>query len=109
AFATPQSKGVPPVATDFNLGRLRDWGSRAAHAAAIGIDFILARGAYGPALRAGNADWSEHLGGVFEAQLRTALRVLLIAGGVGFGWGAFVPLSGAVILPARLVVKSQVK
>jgi HlyD family secretion protein len=109
AFATPQSKGVPAVATDFNLGRLRDWGSRAAHAAAIGIDFILARGAYGPALRAGNADWSEHLGGVFEAQLRTALRVLLIAGGVGFGWGAFVPLSGAVILPAHLVVQSQVK
>jgi HlyD family secretion protein len=109
AIPAPQSKGVPSVVADLKLERLRNWGSRAAHAAAIGIDFILAKGAYGPVLDAGNADWSEHLGGVFEAQLRTALRVLLIAGGIGFGWGAFVPLSGAVILPAHLVVQSQVK
>jgi HlyD family secretion protein len=109
AVAMPQSRGVAAVATDLNLERVRNWGSRAAHAATNGIDFILARGVYGPALPAGSADWSGHLGGVFEAQLRTALRVLLIAGGIGFAWGALVPLSGAVILPARLVVQSQVK
>ena len=109
AVVAAQPNGVAAVLVDLNAARLRSWCSRAVHAGATGIDFILARGAYGGPSLAGSADWSEHLGSAFEAQLRTALRVLLIAGGIGFGWGAFVPLSGAVVLPARLVVQSQVK
>ncbi|WP_156437946.1 HlyD family type I secretion periplasmic adaptor subunit, partial [Bradyrhizobium valentinum] len=45
----------------------------------------------------------------YENELRTGLRVLLIVGGLAGGWMAFVPLSGAVVVPGNLVVQSNVK
>ncbi|MEH2622655.1 HlyD family secretion protein [Bradyrhizobium sp. AZCC 1719] len=45
----------------------------------------------------------------FERELRTGLRALLVVGGLAGGWMAFVPLSGAVVVPGNLVVQSNVK
>ena len=45
----------------------------------------------------------------FEHELRVGIRVLLVAGILGGGWAAFVPLAGAVVVPGNLVVQSNVK
>jgi HlyD family secretion protein len=45
----------------------------------------------------------------FERELRTGLRILLVAGVLGGGWFFFVPLAGAVVVPGNLVVQSNVK
>jgi HlyD family secretion protein len=54
-------------------------------------------------------DIAQRAGRSFEKELRTGLRALLIVGGVAGGWMAFVPLSGAVVVPGNLVVQSNVK
>jgi HlyD family secretion protein len=45
----------------------------------------------------------------FERELRTGLRVLLVALALAGGWAALVPLAGAVVVPGNLVVQSNVK
>jgi HlyD family secretion protein len=45
----------------------------------------------------------------FEQELRTGLRVLLVALAMAGGWAALVPLAGAVVVPGNLVVQSNVK
>jgi HlyD family secretion protein len=45
----------------------------------------------------------------FERELRTGLRILLVAGVLGGGWFFFMPLAGAVVVPGNLVVQSNVK
>ena len=45
----------------------------------------------------------------FEKELRTGLRILLLAILLGGGWLALVPLAGAVVVPGNLVVQSNVK
>lgn len=45
----------------------------------------------------------------YEHELRTGLRILLVAGVIGGGWFFFVPLAGAVVVPGNLVVQSNVK
>ena len=45
----------------------------------------------------------------FDRELRTGLRILLIAGVLGGGWAIFVPLAGAVVVPGNLVVESNLK
>jgi HlyD family secretion protein len=44
-----------------------------------------------------------------DNELRTGLRVLVIAGVLGGGWFFFMPLAGAVVVPGNLVVESNVK
>jgi len=50
-----------------------------------------------------------HAGRSFERELRTGLRILLVAVLLGGGWLALVPLAGAVVVPGNLVVQSNVK
>jgi len=45
----------------------------------------------------------------FDRELRTGLRILLVATILGGGWFALVPLAGAVVVPGNLVVQSNVK
>ena len=52
------------------------------------------------ALRAGRA---------YANELRTGLRVLLVALVLGGGWLTLMPLAGAVVVPGNLVVRSNVK
>ena len=46
---------------------------------------------------------------VYEQELRTGLRILLIVGVLGGGCLALVPLAGAVVVPGNLVVQSNIK
>jgi len=55
------------------------------------------------------ADFAQRVLRGYEAELRAALRVLVISAGIGGGWAVLVPLSGAVVLPGTLVVESSVK
>ncbi|MGZ5871933.1 MAG: HlyD family type I secretion periplasmic adaptor subunit [Bradyrhizobium sp.] len=48
-------------------------------------------------------------GRAFEHELRTGLRVLLVAGVLAGGWIVLMPLAGAVVVPGNLVVQSNVK
>jgi HlyD family secretion protein len=48
-------------------------------------------------------------GRAFEHELRTGLRVLLVAGVLAGGWSVLMPLAGAVVVPGNLVVQSNVK
>jgi membrane fusion protein, type I secretion system len=70
-----------------------------------GIAFITDRGAPAPADQGlvVRTRWS------FERELRTGLRILILAVVLGGGWLAFVPLAGAVVVPGNLVVQSNVK
>lgn len=52
---------------------------------------------------------TQRAGRAYENELRTGLRALLVVGGLAGGWMAFVPLSGAVVVPGNLVVQSNVK
>jgi len=71
---------------------------------------FLAGGADGKALAEGaEARLTTRLFRVFESELKTGLRVLIIGLGILGGWATFVPLSGAVIVPGTLVVESEVK
>lgn len=45
----------------------------------------------------------------FELELRTGLRVLVLAAGLAGGWAVIVPLSAAVTVAGTLVVESEVK
>jgi membrane fusion protein, type I secretion system len=49
------------------------------------------------------------VGRMYENELRTGLRVLLVAVGLGGGWLTLMPLAGAVVVPGNLVVQSDVK
>jgi HlyD family secretion protein len=60
------------------------------------------------------ADASEHsltvrTGQAFEHELRTGLRILILAMVLAGGWLVFMPLAGAVVVPGNLVVQSNVK
>ncbi len=52
---------------------------------------------------------STRTGRGYERELRTGLRVLIVATVLGGGWMTFVPLAGAVVVPGNLVVQSNVK
>ncbi len=74
-----------------------------------GVSFLLNRNAPDPVDEAGDASLITRAGWSFENELRTGLRVLLVATLLGGGWFAFVPLAGAVVVPGNLVVQSNVK
>jgi HlyD family secretion protein len=75
-----------------------------------GVGFILGRGSLAEHDAAASGDsLMSRTGWAYEHELRTGLRILLIAGVLGGGWFALVPLAGAVVVPGNLVVQSNVK
>jgi HlyD family secretion protein len=71
-----------------------------------GVAFVLGSDEAGPPPDIGLAfrtRWS------LDKELRTGLRVLVIACVLGGGWFFFMPLAGAVVVPGNLVVESNVK
>jgi HlyD family secretion protein len=74
-----------------------------------GAAFILDRDGAAPPADAADHSLQTGVRWAFEHELRVGIRVLLVAGILGGGWAAFVPLAGAVVVPGNLVVQSNVK
>lgn len=74
-----------------------------------GVAFIVNSG--DPALESDPSDDSlkSRAGRAFEHELRTGLRILILATLLAGGWLVFMPLAGAVAVPGNLVVQSNVK
>jgi HlyD family secretion protein len=106
ALPNPQLKLTGPLAPPKAVGRLLRTGSAGLVAAG---SFLLNRNAQAPANATADAGLMTHAGWSFENQLRTGLRILLLATVLGGGWLALVPLAGAVVVPGNLVVQSNVK
>jgi HlyD family secretion protein len=105
-LADPQFKPSGPPAPATTVGRLL----RTASAGLIaGGSFLLNRSPQDPANDAADVGLMMHAGWSFENELRTGLRILLLATLLGGGWLALVPLAGAVVVPGNLVVQSNVK
>ncbi|MEH2528842.1 MULTISPECIES: HlyD family type I secretion periplasmic adaptor subunit [unclassified Bradyrhizobium] len=102
----PQLKLSGPPAPATTVGRLVRSGSAGLIAAG---SFLINRNAHDPANDAADAGLMKHAGWSFENELRTGLRILLLATVLGGGWLALVPLAGAVVVPGNLVVQSNVK
>jgi HlyD family secretion protein len=100
--AQPKLSGPPATA----VGRLLRTGSVGLVAAG---SFLLKGNVQVPASASADVGLMTHAGWSFENQLRTGLRILLLAIVLGGGWLALVPLAGAVVVPGNLVVRSNVK
>jgi HlyD family secretion protein len=74
-----------------------------------GVRFLLHGGDPVPAIDGQGESMTSRVGRAFEYELRTGLRVLIIAAVLVGGWLVFVPLAGAVVVPGNLVVQSNVK
>lgn len=98
-----RSGSLVPAAT---VGRLLRTGGAGLIAAG---SFLLNRDPLDPAKGKADAGLMVHAGWSYESQLRTGLRILLLATVLGGGWLALVPLAGAVVVPGNLVVQSNVK
>jgi membrane fusion protein, type I secretion system len=84
------------------------WVARCRAGLTSGVGFILGRESLAEQ-NAGGDSLMSRTGSAYEHELRTGLRILLIAGVLGGGWLALVPLAGAVVVPGNLVVQSNVK
>ena len=91
--------------TEQAVGR---WISTCRAGLTAGTSFLLGREEPSEQDAAGESLMSR-TGWAYERELRTGLRILLIAGVLGGGWFALVPLAGAVVVPGNLVVQSNVK
>jgi HlyD family secretion protein len=74
-----------------------------------GAAFILGRESQAEQDAAAGDSLMSRTGWAYQHELRTGLRILLIAAVLGGGWLALVPLAGAVVVPGNLVVQSNVK
>src|SRR5258708_4036932 len=105
-LGNPQLKLSGPLASETTVGRSLRMGSAGLIA---GVSFLLNRNAQDPANDTADVSLMMRTGRSFENELRTGLRILLLAILLGGGWLAFVPLAGAVVVPGNLVVQSNVK
>jgi HlyD family secretion protein len=92
-----------PAESETRVGKLI--GACRSHVGA-GVAFVLQGNETGPPIGVSLAlrtRWA------FDQELRTGLRILIIAGILGGGWFFLMPLAGAVVVPGNLVVQSNVK
>ena len=106
ARENPQMRISGPLTLGTSVGRMLRTGNAGLIA---GVSFLLNRNARDPANGTADVSLMVRTGWSFENELRTGLRVLLLAVILGGGWLAFVPLAGAVVVPGNLVVQSNVK
>jgi len=74
-----------------------------------GAHFILHSGDPASAIDASEHSLIVRAGQAFEHELRTGLRILILATLLAGSWLVFMPLAGAVVVPGNLVVQSNVK
>jgi len=102
-LALPRPAGN--VAPKTSIGQLIERGRVGVSA---GVAFLVNRDALAHADAPGDT-LALRTGRAYENELRTGLRVLLVAFVLGGGWMALMPLAGAVVVPGNLVVQSNVK
>jgi HlyD family secretion protein len=102
----PQLKLSSPLPRASSVGRSFRTGRAGLSAA---VSFLLNRDAPDPASDTADVSLTMRARKSFEKELRTGLRILLLAILLGGGWLALVPLAGAVVVPGNLVVQSNVK
>jgi HlyD family secretion protein len=111
-IASPDSMPIesPRLAPSRSPGPAATAGliERARSGLMAGVNFIVQGDEAAPPSDASNslligARWG------FERELRTGLRILVVATILGGGWFVFMPLAGAVVVPGNLVVQSNVK
>jgi HlyD family secretion protein len=96
--------GAPKTETAF-FHTIERWRS----GLTAGIAFILHGSDPASAIDAGEHSLIERAGRAFEHELRTGLRILILAAVLAGGWLVLMPLAGAVVVPGNLVVQSNVK
>jgi HlyD family secretion protein len=107
APAAPALAALPaPLQSQTGMKRLT---STAGTALTTSLTFIASRGTAAHLDDASDEALIPRVGRMYENELRTGLRVLLIAVVLGGGWMTLVPLAGAVVVPGNLVVQSDVK
>jgi HlyD family secretion protein len=102
----PQLKLSGPLPLATSVGRSFRTGRAGLSAA---VSFLLNRDAPDPVNDTADVSLMMRARRSFEKELRTGLRILLLAILLGGGWLALVPLAGAVVVPGNLVVQSNVK
>ena len=103
-LALPRPAGN--VAAKTSIGQLIERGRVGVSA---GVAFLVNRDALPHNDSAPGDTLALRTGRAYENELRTGLRVLLVALVLGGGWMALMPLAGAVVVPGNLVVQSNVK
>ncbi len=103
-LALPRPAGN--VASKTPIGQLIERGRVGVSA---GVAFLVNRDALAHSDSAPGDTLALRTGRAYENELRTGLRVLLVALVLGGGWMALMPLAGAVVVPGNLVVQSNVK
>jgi HlyD family secretion protein len=103
-LALPRPAGN--VAPKTSIGQLIERGRVGVSA---GVAFLVNRDALAHNDNAPGDTLALRTGRAYENELRTGLRVLLVALVLGGGWMALMPLAGAVVVPGNLVVQSNVK
>src|SRR5437868_4305954 len=98
-----------PRASEPERAAGQQWITRCRAGLTAGANFIVGRGGLAEYDAAAGDSLMSRTGWAYEHELRTGLRILLIAGVLGGGWLALVPLAGAVVVPGDLVVQSNVK
>ncbi|MDB5653339.1 MAG: hypothetical protein JWQ94_952 [Tardiphaga sp.] len=106
ALDSPPSKPSGTLVPTSDIRRLLQKGGAGLTA---GVAFLLERNAPNPANETAHLSLKTHAGWSYQTELRTGLRVLLLAIILIGGWLGLVPLAGAVVVPGNLVVQSNVK
>jgi HlyD family secretion protein len=95
-----------PAQPQTRVGRLA---GVAGTALTTGLTLIASQGTAAHLDDASDEALIPRVGRMYENELRTGLRILLLALVLGGGWLTLVPLAGAVVVPGNLVVQSDVK
>jgi HlyD family secretion protein len=111
----PASIETPPMSLPRPAGSaapgtaIGQWIGRCRIGLIAGVAFLVNRDGFADNDNAPNESLTLRTGRAFEHELRTGLRVLLIALALAGGWTVLMPLAGAVVVPGNLVVQSNVK
>ncbi|MGB8605305.1 HlyD family type I secretion periplasmic adaptor subunit [Bradyrhizobium sp.] len=104
--APPLALQRPQEKVETSVGQLIE---RCRIGVTAGVAFLVNRDGLAHHDNAQGDSLASRTGRSFEHELRTGLRVLIVAGLLGGGWIALMPLAGAVVVPGNLVVQSNVK
>jgi HlyD family secretion protein len=102
----PQARLPVPTQPQTRMGWLA---STTGAALTTGLTLIASQGTSAHLDDASDEALIPRVGRMYENELRTGLRILLLAVVLGGGWLTLVPLAGAVVVPGNLVVQSDVK